>query len=139
MRHLVDNDVFFAALYQGHVGHLSARRRLNAIKSAGWGIAAETYLAAIRLLMNPAIMGGGVLTAAEALDAVDLELAGEYPGRVVLAQQAPARAFLAGARGHRQVMDFWLVQIAREQGARLLTNDAGTLAHWPKDTAAILR
>jgi hypothetical protein len=134
MRYLVDNDVFFAAIYTGHTGHAIARRGLDAAKPEGWGIAAETYLAAVRLLMNHAITGEGALTAGEALDAVAAELAGPHPGRIVLAREAPDRALLTTARGHRQIMDFGLVQLARQEGARLVTHDEGTLTNWPADT-----
>ncbi len=135
MRHLIDTDLFFAAIYAGHGNHVLARRRLDEVKAAGWGIAAETYLAAVRLLMNPVIMASGALSAERALEAVESELAGEHPGRVVLAVTRPDRKMLARAKGHRQIMDFWLVQIARESGVRLLTHDAALRKHWPRDTA----
>jgi hypothetical protein len=127
--------VFFAAIFAGHSGHQAARKGLDATKRQGWGIAAETYLAAMLLLMNPAVMGGGVLSAEQALEAVDGELTGKHPGRVVLAREKPSRDILIGARGHRQVMDNWLVQLARQEGARLPTNDAATLANRPDDTS----
>jgi|LNAP01.1.fsa_nt_gb hypothetical protein len=139
MRFLLDNDVFFAAIYAGHVNHAAARKWLDAAKPEGWGIAVETYLAAIRLLMNPAIMHSHAFTAAKAIQAVDLELAGKHPGRVLCATTKPERAILAKAQGHRQVMDFWLVQLAREAGCKLVTNDGGTLNHWPEDTLRPLR
>jgi hypothetical protein len=131
MRHLLDNDVFLAAIYRGHVAHTRARAWLDAAKPAGWGVAVETYLGAIRLMMNPAVMHGGVLTAKQALDIVDQELGGHYPGQVVICPLKPDRALLEKAVGHRQIMDFWLVQIARDCGAKLATADAGTLANWP--------
>ena len=137
MRHLLDNDVFLAAIYRGHASHPRARRWLDAAKPAGGGVAVETYLAAIRLLMNPAVMHAGVLTAKQAIDAVETELAGRHPGRVVLNPQRPDRSLLEKASGHRQVMDFWLVQIARDCGAKLATGDAGTLALWPTLTVKV--
>ncbi len=131
MRHLIDNDVFLAAIYRGHVAHTRARAWLDAAKPAGWGVAVETYLAATRLLMNPSVMHAAVLTATQALDAVDAELAGRHPGLVVSSPHKPERALLEKAAGHRQIMDFWLVQIARDCGATLATTDAGTLANFP--------
>ena len=132
MIHLIDNDVFFAAIYGKHTLHPSARLWLDRAKSSGWGIAAETYLSAIRLLMNPVVMKSGHLSAADALHAVETELAGRHPGRIVLARKKPDHTLLKQAVGHRQVMDFWLVQIAMEQGCKLATNDAGLAATWPK-------
>lgn len=132
MRFLIDNDVFLAALYAGHEGHKTARRWLDAHKKQGWGIAAETHLAAQRLLMNPVVMGPHPLTAVEALEAISAELAGAHPGRIVLAPKQPDPAWLGQAQGHRQVMDLWLLQIARDTRSRLATLDQGMLARWPK-------
>lgn len=137
MKPLLDNDVFFAALVRSHPSHALSRRWLDKVKPAGWGIASETYLAAVRLLMNPKVMGSGALTAAEALAAVETELAGPHPGTVIVAPKRPARALLAKATGHRQIMDTWLVQIARDTGHTLATHDAGTLAQWPEHTLRV--
>lgn len=137
MRHLIDNDVFFAAIYGKHVFHPVARRWLDRAKPEGWGVAAETYLAAVRLLMNPAVMKSGHLSASRAIEAVETELAGRHPGHVVLAKQRPAQAILKKAVGHKQVMDFWLVQIAREQACKLATNDSGLAITWPEQVERI--
>lgn len=137
MRYLLDNDVFFAALYGKHTLHASARRWLDKAKPAGWGIATETYLAAIRLLMNPVVMKSGQLTAIQAVDAVNLELVGPHAGQVILPRHQPDQILLKQAKGHRQVMDFWLIQLARENDCLLATNDAGLAAAWPKQTERI--
>jgi hypothetical protein len=119
------------------VDHRIARAWLDAAKPAGWGIAVETYLAAVRLLMNPAVMGSGKLGAAEALTAVRLETAGKHAARLVTHSSLPDEKMLSQASGHRQIMDFWLVQLAREAGAKLATRDEGTLVHWPDLTERI--
>jgi predicted nucleic acid-binding protein len=137
MKVLLDNDVFFSALVRSHPSHLASRRWLDKIKPGGWGIASETYLAAVRLLMNPKVMGSGALTAPAALAAVDTELAGLHPGLVVVAPKRPARTLLEKATGHRQVMDTWLVQIARDTGHQLATHDTGLLAQWPGHTVRV--
>ncbi|HRG56285.1 MAG TPA: VapC toxin family PIN domain ribonuclease [Lacunisphaera sp.] len=137
MRHLLDNDVFFAALYRKHSLHPAARRWLDRAKPEGWGVASETYLAAIRLLMNPVVMKSGHLSARQAIDAVETELAGPHPGRIVLARGKPDPARLKLATGHKQVMDFWLVQIAEEIGCQLATHDSGLAAAWPKQVNRI--
>lgn len=131
MRHLIDNDVFFAAIYRRHVLHDVARRWLDAAKPAGWGVAAETYLAAIRLLMNPAVMKSGQMPVGDAIEVVETELAGPHPGRVIMARKRPDLSMLRQVQGHRQVMDSWLAQIAKEQGCRLATNDAALAVQWP--------
>ena len=66
MRHLLDNDVFFAAMYEKHVLHKQCRAWLDRAKPGGWAVAAETYLAAVRLLMNPLVLRSGHLTGPEA-------------------------------------------------------------------------
>lgn len=137
MRVLLDNDVFFAALVQGHPHHAVSRRWLDQIKPTGWGIASETYLAAVRLLMNPRVMGSGVLRAATAVRAVQTELAGRHPGWVVIAPGRPDAAMLAKAAGHREIMDLWLVQIARDTGHKLATHDHGVLTQWPNETMPV--
>ena len=137
MRSLLDNDVFFSALVRSHPNHAVSRRWLDKIKPAGWGIASETYLAAVRLLMNPKVMGSGALTAPAALAAVETELGGPYPGLVVVAPKRPAKTLLEKATGHRQIMDTWLVQIARDTGCKLATHDTGLMAEWPDHTLRV--
>lgn len=137
MKYLLDNDVFLAAIYAGHDHHRVARKWLDTHKASGWGIAAESYLSAVRLLMNPALMGSGALSAEVALLAIRTELEGSHPGRIVLAPRCPDPSLLASATGHRQIMDIWLIQIARDIGAKLATRDAGNLANWPRDTVAV--
>lgn len=137
MKYLIDNDVFFAAIYRKHVDHRVARAWLDSAKPSGWGIAVATYLAAVRLLMNPSVMGAGRLSAAEALTAVQTEIAGSHRARLVTPGCIPDEKMLSQARGHRQIMDFWLVQLARESGAKLATRDEGTLAHWPDLTQRV--
>ncbi len=139
MKYLLDTDVFIAAISAGHDNHKLARAWLDKAKPQGWAVAVETYLSAVRLLMNPAVMQDHVLKVGPALAAVDGELAGKHPGRIVYATKKPERAILAKAQDHRQIMDFWLVQLAREAGCKLVTNDSGTLNHWPEDTLRPLR
>jgi predicted nucleic acid-binding protein len=137
MKFLLDNDVFLSAIYRKHESHAASRAWLDSAKREGWGIAAETYLAAIRLLMNPTVMGSGTFAACDALDAVEAELAGSHPGHVVMAPRKPDRRLLEKAEGHRQVKDIWLLQIARDSGSKLATRDAGILALWPEDSQEV--
>ena len=131
IKHLLDNDLFFSALTIGHPNYRRARVWLDNAKPGGWGIAVETYLSAMRLLMNPTLMGSSVFTAEKAIAIIEEELTGEHPGRIVFAKEKPAAAIVGRARGHKQVMDFWLVQLARQEGCKLATLDEGTLANWP--------
>jgi len=76
-------------------------------------------------------VGSSVFTAEKAIAIIEEELTGEHPGRIVFAKEKPAAAIVGRARGHKQVMDFWLVQLARQEGCKLATLDEGTLANWP--------
>jgi len=134
---LLDNDLFFSALDKGHKHYGIARPWLNRAKVAGWGIAIETYLAAMRLFMNPNVMGVRKYTATNAIALVEQELAGPHPGQIVYASSKPDPAVIGRATGHKQVMDYWLVQLARQEGCKLATLDKGTLANWPSDTLRI--
>lgn len=114
--------------------HLAARALLDANKPVGWAIAMETYLAAMRLLMNPAILGRGILEGILARRAVETELAGKNPGRILIGDKRPSGAIFDRATGHRQVMDFWLIQTARAHGHTLVTRDKALNRAWPDDT-----
>ncbi|MDR1011604.1 MAG: VapC toxin family PIN domain ribonuclease [Opitutaceae bacterium] len=137
MKHLLDINVFIAAIYGGHAAHAPARAWLDKIKRQGWGIPVETYLGAMRLLMNPVVMGDNVHGAAQAMDAIDAELGGAHPGRIIFATQKPSRSLPGKAQGHKQVMDLWLIQIAQQERCKLATSDAGMLTGWPDDTVKV--
>lgn len=134
MPYALDNDVFFAALYEGHVAHVDTRGWLDSSKPTGWAIAMETYLAAMRLLMNPTILGRGILDGVMARCVVETELAGKFPGRILIAAKPPIREIFDRATGHRQVMDFWLIQTARAHGHTLVTRDKALNRAWPNDS-----
>jgi hypothetical protein len=85
----------------------------------------------MRLLMDTAVMGRNTHDAATAMDAIERELSGAHPGRIVFSKEKPSQTILGRVRGHKQVVDFWFVQLAKQEGCRLATNDAGTLANWP--------
>ena len=133
MKWLVDTDVLFAAINAAHEHHRDSRRWLDEAKPAGWGAGLETFLAVVRLLMNPVVMRGFPLDAAEALATVRAELGGSCPGRLVPGGP-PDDAFLRKAGGHKQIMDFYLIQTACAHHALLATRDRGTAAAWPEHT-----
>ena len=130
MKWLVDNNILFAALKDTHAEHASSRAWLDKAKPDGWGVTVETYLGVIRKLMNPAAMDQNQLKAAKAVDAVRQEFSGPYPGQIIIGGK-PDDALLKKAQGHRQIMDFYLAQVARDTGAKLATRDSGLLAEFP--------
>lgn len=94
MTWLLDNDVFFAAICASHNFHAETRKWLDSEKASGWGIASETYLASIRLFMNPSIMGQNTLSISTAQCVVETELKGPYPGKG--SEQTLAERYLSG-------------------------------------------
>ena len=131
MKWLVDTNVFLSVLDTGHPNHTQDCLWLNTAKPDGWGVTVETYLGAIRLLMNPKAMNGTPVKAPDAVKVARSELAAPHPGKIIIGGE-PDDALLKTARGHKQVMDFYLVQVARDMGAKLATRDAGLLAAFPK-------
>lgn len=129
---LVDNDVFFAAIYAGHAHHALARKWLDRQKRKGWAIATETWLAAMRLLMNPSILGSGHLNGDDAWRVVEAECGGKYPARVVFTKKTPDKKLFSKATSHRQVMDFWLVQLAKQEAMKVATFDRALHSSWPE-------
>jgi predicted nucleic acid-binding protein len=136
MKWLVDTDVLFAAINRAHERHETSRRWLESVKGEGWGVAVETYLAAVRLLMNGQVMQGHPLGAADALKAVGAEFTGPRAGQVVMGGP-PDDRFLSKAKGHKQVMDFYLVQTAAIHRVPLATRNGGTRAAWPEHTFGV--
>jgi len=131
MKWLVDNNVFFPAIDNSHPDHVDSRLWLDQAKKDGWAVTVETFLGVIRKLMNPVIMQGGQLKAPVAVDAVCREMAAPNPGQILIGG-SPDKPLLKTAQGHRQVMDFYLAQVARDAGLKLATRDKGLLAAFPK-------
>ena len=69
---------------------------------------------------------------------VHTELAGPDPGEVLFAQNRPDPALFERATGHRQIMDFWLVQTARDHGYTLMTRDHALNRTWPDYTGLVI-
>jgi len=137
MGHLIDNDLFFASIYGGHAHHQLARGWLDQAKPAGWWLATETWLAAMRLLMNPTIMGCSRLDGATAWEIIRLETEGQHPAKILFPDKPPSREFFARATGHRQVMDTWLIQLAKQKDLTLATMDRALNATWPENVMLV--
>ena len=129
--YLIDNDIFFASIYEGHTQHKASRKWLDDVKPSGWAISTETFLAAMRLLMNPAVMGPNPLNGEQAWDVVSMEIGGKHPANKLYATHLPDRELFAPATGHKQIMDLWLVQLSREHGYKLATRDHALVRNNP--------
>jgi predicted nucleic acid-binding protein len=131
MKWLIDTNILLAAANAGHPHHAHDSAWLATNRKDGWGVTTEGYLGAIRILMNPVAMKGAHLGARDAVTAVSSALAAPHKGQIIIGGD-PDNALLKTARGHRQVMDFYLAQVARDTGLKLATRDAGLLAAFPK-------
>ena len=83
------------------------------------------------LVKNPTIPGRSVLKGETALSVVNTKLAGPDPGEVLFAQNGPDPSLFDGATGHMRIMDFRLIQIARDDGYTLITRDQALNRTWP--------
>ena len=71
---------------------------------------------------------------------IKLELRAEFTGPrggKIVNGGVPDDSFLRKAEGHKQIMDFYLVQTAAAHGVRLATRDQGTLAAWPQHAIGV--
>ena len=138
MKPLVDISVLFPARWQAHVEHQRCRAWIDAVKmrEGGWHLSAETFLGALRLMLNPASTSQRPLRIEDALRTLRLEMAGGRRGSLLPAVE-PDDVFLQRARGHRQVMDFYQVQLAAVHGIKFATRDRGVAAEWPQHTLLI--
>ena len=124
-------------MYGGHEHHRIARSWLDAEKKKGWAIATETLLAAMRLFMNPALLGPAKLSGEHAWKVVHTECGGAMPATILYPAQPPEESLFSKATGHRQIMDFWLVQLAQQEKLKVATFDKALKTHWPKDVMLV--
>ena len=138
MKPLVDISVLFPAMWQAHVEHARCRDWLDAAKAreGGWYLTAETFLGALRLMLNPASTSQRPMRIDDALRALRREMAGMRRGTFLPAVE-PDDSFLSRAQGHRQVMDFYQVQLASAHGVKFATRDRGVAVEWPQHTILI--
>lgn len=119
---LLDINVLLALAWPNHQFHDSATRRLEPPRQR-WATCALTQLGFIWLSSNPAVIRGAVRPsqAAELLSELVRDHLHTY-----LSLSAPAKTTDAFTNllGHKQVTDAYLVAVAREHRARLLTFDA---------------
>jgi len=131
MKWILDTNVLFIAINTWHDQHAQTRAWLDAAKpTAPWGASAETYLGAIRLLMNPKVMKGAHLDAGDAVKVTRREFSGPNAGKIVTGDE-PDDALLRKAKGHKQIMDIYQIQVAAKHGAKLVTMDDALRAAFP--------
>ena len=124
---LLDTNVLLALAWPNHQHHASAYRWFDQEAKDAWATCAVTELGFIRLSSNPAYTADAVSPQEAA------ELLRQYCAH-------PAHRFWRSspackvdvykhAIGHQQVTDAWLVEVARQNGGRVVTLDRRLKAH----------
>jgi predicted nucleic acid-binding protein len=134
VKYLLDTNVVFGALTEAHPHHRACRQWVQAHRKDGLGTCAEVRLAYLRLSMNPEVMRQAPLTASQAWEVLELFVNGAAPG--FAASPLPRPEYITHAQRHRDVQDFYLVQIAAEARCKLATNDSRLRKQWPQHTVA---
>ena len=124
---LLDINVLLALAWPTHQHHQDAHAWFHRESKHGWASCALTQLGFVRLSSNPAYTPDAV----SPQDAVSLlERLTSHAKHRFWTDLPPidVRA-IRHAGGHRQVMDAYLVQIARHYKARVITLDRRLAAH----------
>lgn len=134
--HLLDINVLLSLAWPNHQHHGAAHRWFEREGKQRWATCAVTQLGFVRLSSNPAFTAEAVAPreAAELLQRLC-----EHSGHRFLDSPAACtpEAYKL-ALGHRQVMDAWLVDVARSHRGRLATFDRGVPAHGAGDDVVLL-
>lgn len=135
MKYLLDANVVFGALTEAHPQHHKFRKWIAAHRGDGLGLCAEVRLAYLRLSMNSHVMIGSPLSSEEAWNVLAAFVQRIAPG--VVESRMPREEFIIRAEKHRDVQDFYLVQLAADRGCLLATYDARLCQQWPQHTTRV--
>lgn len=119
---LLDVNVLIALFDPDHVHHEAAHRWLQDHRSQGWATCPLTENGVVRILSNPAYSPAAerAQQVAERLEA--FRSSGDHvfwPDNVSLCDRAVFHLIV----GHRQLIDVYLLALARAYGGRLVTFD----------------
>jgi uncharacterized protein len=120
---LLDVNVLIALAWPSHQFHEAATRRLER-KEQRWATCAITQLGFIRLSSNPTVVQAAVAPSQAA--ALLVQMVADRWHTYLQLSPAPvgAASVFDKVLGFRQVTDAYLIAVARNHGARLLTFDA---------------
>lgn len=120
---LLDVNVLLALAWPNHPFHAAATRRME---QAGhqWATCALTQLGFIRLSSNPAAVTPAMTPASAATLLAKMVQDAAHVYVEALPQPVEFTSAFTRAMGHRQVIDFYLLYVARLHKAKLLTFDA---------------
>lgn len=124
---LLDVNVLLALAWPNHQHHQAAHRWFHEESSHGWATCALAAIAFVRLSSNPAYTADAV----SPRDALVLlvRMTGHAQHRFWAELPPLDLDVVQRAIGHQQVMDAYLVGLARHHRGRLVTFDARAAAH----------
>ncbi len=124
---LCDVNVLVALALTTHVHHRPAHEAL-ARHTGTWATCPMTEAALLRLLLDPRVAGRSFTTGEVLRVASGMRTHPRWRWIADDTSLAAAAIDTTGLRGHRQVTDFHLVNLARVNGAQLVTFDAAIQA-----------
>jgi uncharacterized protein len=125
---LLDASVWVALAARDHAHHARAMRFWQEERQGETAFCRISALAFVRLMMNPAVMLYGTLSASEAWE--QYQEWRRVPGVIFLHEPAGLEAALGellrtGGLGHRAVTDAYLAAFAGSSGCRFVSFDQG--------------
>ena len=126
-RALLDTNVLLALAWPNHQHHAAAHRWFGREAAEGWATCAITGLAFVRLSSNPAYSPASVSPsqAATLLQAFTKHEQHRFWAEL----PPPVPDVFTSAAGHQQVMDAYLVRLAKHHRGRIVTFDTPLRAH----------
>lgn len=85
--------------------------------------------------MNPQVMNQNPLDARQAWETLD-DFVREVAPELARSTE-PRDEFIKRSEHHRDVQDFYLIQLAVDAGCRLATHDVRLCEKWPEDTVRV--
>lgn len=123
---LLDVNALVAVAWDSHVHHATMRTWFAANSATGWATCPITESGFVRVSANPKVLPSPI--GIDAARAVLSALRAVEGHRFLIDDVSIADADVPRMSGCRQVTDSHLLALARRQGVRLVTFDAGVLA-----------
>lgn len=134
---LLDVNALVALAWDSHIHHAVMRSWFATRRSDGWATCPITESGFVRVSSNPKVLPSPI--GVEAARGVLVALRGVEGHRFLADDVSLTDGDVPAIAGYRQVTDAHLVALARRNGTRLLTFDAGVLALTGGEDVELLR